>query len=110
MPALLLDVILAIIPAWLLAFVTWRIIWPRWKRWGKLALHPVLYLGLALLIGHWIVPVAWIHQGFGLVGHMWFSKKHGFTWYAVENPDRYIALSRASIASLGKQGKSPSAD
>lgn len=108
MPAVLLDVLLATIPAWLLATVTWRLIWPRWKRWGKLAVHPIVYLGLAFLIGHWSVPVAWIHQGIGLAGHVWFCKKHGFTWYAVEDPERYVALSKAAVASLG--AKRPSAD
>ena len=49
MPPLLLDVLLATVPAWLLAIVTWPVIWPRWKRWGKLAFHPCLYAGLALL-------------------------------------------------------------
>ena len=71
------------------------------KRWGKLAFHPLLYLVLALLIGHWSVPLAWAHQGLGLAGHVWFSKKHDFTWYAVEDPDRYVTLSKAAVTSLG---------
>jgi hypothetical protein len=99
---LLLYVMLATIPAWLLAALTWRLVWPRWKLWGKLVLHPVLYAAVALLIGHWIVPVAWAHQGLGLAGHVWFSRKHGFTWYAVEDPDRYVALSKAAVASLAR--------
>lgn len=102
MPELLLFVILATVPAWLLAAVTWRLVWPRWKLWGKLAVHPLLYLWLATLIGAWIVPLAWIHQGLGLAFHLWFSRKHGFTWYTVEDPVRYVALSRAAAASLGK--------
>ena len=101
MPTFLLHVVLATVPAWLLVAVTWRLIWPRWKRWGKLALHPCLYLGLALLIGQWGVLAAWVHQGLGLAVHIWFSKNHGFTWYAVEDPERYIALSKATVASLG---------
>ena len=103
MPPLLLDVLLATVPAWLLAIVTWPVIWPRWKRWGKLAFHPCLYAGLALLIGHWSVPVAWAHQGLGLAGHIWFCRKHGFTWYAVEDPARYVALSQAAVSSLGSK-------
>jgi hypothetical protein len=83
--------------------VTWQLIWPQWKRWGKLALHPVLYFGLALLIEYWSVPVASVHQSLGLAGHVWFSKKHGFTWYAVEDPDRYVALSKAAVTSFGAE-------
>lgn len=103
MPPLLLDVIVATVPAWLLAALTWRLIWPPWKRWSKLIFHPCLYLGLALLIGHLSVLVAWAHQGLGLAGHIWFSRKHGFTWYAVEDPARYVALSQAAVASLGSK-------
>jgi hypothetical protein len=102
MSNLILDVVLATVPMVALAAVTWRLVWPRWKLVGKVLIHPCLYAGLSLLIGHWSVPVAWIHQGvFGLGGHIWFSKKHGFTWYAVEDPDRYVALSKAMVSRLG---------
>lgn len=98
---LILDVVLATVPMVALAAVTWRLVWPRWKLVAKILIHPCLYAGLSLLIGHWSVPVAWIHQGvFGLGGHMWFSKKHGFTWYAVEDPDRYVELSKEMVSRL----------
>ncbi len=97
MEAMLKYVVLASIPALLLSAVTWRLIWPRWKRVTKLLLHPCLYAVLALFIGPWSVPIAWAHQGIGLAGHVWFSKQHGFTWYAVEDPDQYVALSKASV-------------
>jgi hypothetical protein len=73
------------------------VVWPRWKLFAKLILHPCVYLVLALFIGHWTVALAWLHQGVGLAGHIWFSKKHGFMWYAVDDPERYVALSRAAI-------------
>ncbi|MBM4188486.1 MAG: hypothetical protein FJ206_14380 [Gemmatimonadetes bacterium] len=98
----LLDAALATLPALLLAGVTWRVVWPRWKLVGKLLLHPVLYFALALVIGHWSVAVAWVHQAVGLGGHLWFSKKHGFTWYAVEDPDRYVALSKEAVSEWGR--------
>ena len=101
----LADALLATVPAVLLAAVTWRVVWPRWKLVAKLLVHPLLYFALALLIGHWSVLVAWMHQGLGLAGHVWFSRKHGFTWYAVEDPARYVALSRASVEALA--GKAP---
>jgi hypothetical protein len=97
MHPVLVDVLLATMPALLLAAATWRVVWPRWKLVGKLLLHPVIYLALALVVGQWSVPVAWLHQGLGLAGHVGFSKKHGFTWYAVEDPERYVALSRAAV-------------
>jgi hypothetical protein len=97
MHPVLIDVLLATVPALVLAAVTWRVVWPRWKLVGKLLVHPLVYFALALLVGHWSVPVAWLHQGLGLAGHVRFSQKHGFTWYAVEDPERYVALSRASL-------------
>lgn len=98
----LLDVVLATIPALMLAAVTWRVTWPKWKLVAKLLLHPIFYLILSLLIGHWSILIAWLHQGAGLAGHIWFSRKHGFTWYAIEDPERYVALSREMVAGLGK--------
>jgi len=107
MQPIAVDVLLASVPALLLAAVTWRLVWPRWKLVGKLLLHPLLYFALALAIGHWSVPVAWVHQGIGLAGHIRFSQKHGFTWYAVEDPARYVALSKAAVEDWArKQGRS----
>jgi hypothetical protein len=96
--------LLASIPMIALAVITWRVVWPRWKLVAKLVLHPCLYAVLSLFIGHWSILVAWLHQGvLGLGGHIWFSRKHGFTWYAVENPERYRQLSQAMVESTGKK-------
>jgi hypothetical protein len=96
--------LLASIPMIALAVITWRVVWPRWKLVAKLVLHPCLYAVLSLFIGHWSILVAWLHQGvLGLGGHIWFSRKHGFTWYAVENPERYRQLSQAMVESAGKK-------
>jgi hypothetical protein len=101
MSRIALDVILATIPMVLLASITWQLVWPRWKLWAKVLLHPCIYAILSAYIGHWSVLIAWIHQGvFGLGGHIWFSRKHGFTWYAVENPERYVSLSKEMIGAL----------
>ena len=106
MSSLAADVVLASIPMLLLATFTWRLVWPRWKLVGKLALHPCLYALLSLWVGHWSVLIAWIHQGvLGLGMHIWFSRKHGFTWYAVEDPDRYVALSKAMVGVDGEAAR-----
>lgn len=103
---ILLDVLLATVPMVLLAAVTWRLVWPRWKLVAKLLLHPCIYALLSLWIGHWSILVAWLHQGLlGLGGHIWFSRKHGFKWYSVDDPDRYVALSKQAAARLA--GPSP---
>jgi hypothetical protein len=97
------DVAIASIPMVLLAALTWRLVWPRWKLITKLILHPCIYAVLAAYIGSWTIVVAWLHQGvFGLGGHIWFSRKHGFKWYAVEDPDRYVALSKEMVSGLSK--------
>jgi hypothetical protein len=100
MYALVVDVLLATIPVLALTAVTWRLVWPRWKLVAKVVLHPLLYAGLSLLLGHWSILVAWVHQGLGLAGHIWFSRKHGFTWYSVEDPARYVELSKAMVAAI----------
>lgn len=111
MDSIALDVFVATIPLVVLATLTWRLVWPRWKLVVKLILHPVLYAALSYYIGHWSVLIAWVHQGvLGLGGHIWFSRKHGFSWYAVEDPERYVQLSKAAVRSLaGNQPESPRA-
>ena len=95
-------VLLSSIPLLAVTAVTWRLVWPRWKLLGKLLLHPCIYALLAIYIGYWTVLLAWLHQGLlGLGGHIWFSRKHGFTWYAVEDPERYVQLSKAMVAGFG---------
>jgi hypothetical protein len=96
-----LDIILASIPLVLLASITWRLVWPKWKLLSKLVLHPCIYAVLSLYIGHWSIVIAWLHQGLlGLGGHIWFSRKHGFTWYAVEDPERYVSLSKKMVGTI----------
>jgi hypothetical protein len=101
MGSIAFDVACASIPMVLLATVTWRLVWPKWKLVTKLLLHPCLYAALSFGLGHWSVLIAWVHQGvLGLGGHIWFSRKHGFTWYAVEDPLRYVELSKRAVRSL----------
>ena len=100
-----LDVALSTIPMVLLAAVTWRLVWPRWKLVAKLLIHPCVYAILSASVGHWSVLVAWLHQGvLGLGGHIWFCRRFGFTWYRVEDPERYVAESRRMVGALGGSG------
>jgi len=98
-PTVLTD--LAIVaPLYFLAlFSTWRLIWPWWKRLGKPLAFFAIVAVLSQLIGHWSLLFAVLHQGLGLGVHIWFSRKHGFTWYAVEDPERYVALSKEWVGS-----------
>jgi hypothetical protein len=43
MPPLALDVLLSSIPMLALGSLSWRLVWPRWKLFAKLLLHPCLY-------------------------------------------------------------------
>ena len=102
---LLVDLGAAIVPMLVVAMLTWRLVWPRWKLAGKLLLHPCIYGVFSLWIGHWSVLLAWLHQGAGLAGHIWFSRKYGFTWYSVEDPERYVRLSQTALG-LAPKGSS----
>lgn len=95
--SLIFDVAISSVPLVLLAIISWRLVWPRWKLFGKLLIHPCIYLILSLYIHHWTILLAWLHQGSGLVGHIWFCRRHGFTWYAVEDPERYIEVQKQWI-------------
>ena len=102
-----LDLLLSALPFVVLAVVTWRLVWPRWKLGGKAVAY---FAGVALLswfVGHWSVLLAWAHQLLGLAFHIGFSRRHGFTWYAVEDPDRYVALSKqwVGVDSVTEYGK-----
>lgn len=97
MSQILLDLILALPPFLFGMAVTWRVIWPRWKVPGKAAAYLSGVAALSFFFGHWSVLVAWLHQSVGLFFHYWFCRKHGFTWHAVEDPARYIALSKALV-------------
>jgi hypothetical protein len=89
--SILLDITLAS-PRLLFGLaVTWRVIWPRWKVVGKVAFHTVT--GASSSAGSIKAP--------GLAFHVWFCRKHGFTWYAVEDPERYVARSKEFIGSKG---------
>ena len=64
---------------------------------GKVAAYLIAVAALALFIGHWSVVVGWLHQSAGLMFHVVFCRKHGFSWYAVEDPQKYVALSMNSV-------------
>ncbi len=100
MSGVLFDVAVASVPSLALASVTWRLVWPKWKLYGKLLVHPAAYAALSVWIGHWSILIAWLHQGLGLAGHIWFCRRHGWTWYAVEDPERYVAASKAAVERL----------
>lgn len=95
-----IDVALASMPMVALGAITWRLVWPKWKLYGKLLLHPCVYAVLSVLFGHWSIAIAWLHQGLGLAGHIWFSRRHGLTWYAVEDTKQYIRLSQEAVGAV----------
>ena len=95
MHPVLLDTLLAIMLVFASAAVMWRVVWPKWKLVAKIVIHPCIYALLAMFIGHWSVLVAFLHQVIiGLGSHILFCRKHGFTWYAVEDPERYAQLTK----------------
>ena len=97
MDPLLLDLFLASPPLLLGLAATWRLVWPRWKIGGKIVAYLVGVAVASWFVGHWSVLLGWLHQGLGLVFHLWFCRRHGFTWYAVEDPERYVELSKQMV-------------
>lgn len=105
MNPLLLDVVLALPPLVVGLILTWRLIWPLWKIPGKVLVYVGAVALLSVWIGHWSILVGWLHQGLGLAFHIVFSRRHGFTWYAVEDPARYVALSKAAMGYQDRAGR-----
>ena len=99
----LLDLALAAPPFVAGLALPWRLIWPRWKLPGKAVAYFGAVAVLSVFIGHWSVLLAWLHQGVGIGFHVWFCRRHGFRWYAVEDPERYVALSRQAVG-YGPEG------
>ena len=91
MRSLIFDLAAAAVPFVLGMAATWRLIWPRWKVFGKTAAYFIGVTALSAWIGHWSLLLALAHQGLGLGFHVWFCRQHGFTWYAVEDPERYVS-------------------
>ena len=94
---MLLDLTLAAVPFAVLMAATHRLIWPRWKVAGKTAFYFAAVALLSALIGHWSVLLALLHQGTGLAFHVWFCRRHGLVWHRIDDPERYIALSRQAV-------------
>jgi hypothetical protein len=92
-----LDLSVAAVPFAVGMAVTWRLVWPKWKVLGKAAAYFTGVGVLSLWIGHWSLPLAFAHQGLGLAVHVWFCRRHGITWYAVEDPERYVRLSKEMV-------------
>jgi len=97
MSPILVDVLLALPPLVVGLLATWRLIWPWWKIPGKALTYVLGVAALAWAFGHVAVLLGWLHQGLGLAFHVWFCRTHGFTWYAVEDPERYVELSKRMV-------------
>jgi hypothetical protein len=94
---MLLDLAVSTVPFALGMLCTWRLVWPRWKLYGKTAFYFATVAALSYAIGHWSIALAYAHQALGLGFHIWFCRRHGFTWYRVEDPERYVELSKRAV-------------
>lgn len=97
LPQILTDVSLALPPLVVGMVLTRRLIWPAWKVPGKIVAYIAAIAALSYWIGHWSVVIGWLHQLTGMLFHVQFCRRHGFTWYRVEDPARYRALSMRSV-------------
>jgi hypothetical protein len=107
MSPVLSHVLLALPPLLVGLALSHRLIWPRWKLPGKVVFYVLGIALLSLWIGPWSVAIGWLHQLTGIFFHIRFSRRHGFTWYAVEDPERYVALSREAVGLMPRRVTDP---
>ncbi len=103
MPVLLLTLGVALLLETVGLWLTWRLIWPAYKRVGK----PVFYLGataaLTLWWGGWAMVFVVGHPLLGWLGHHRFCRTHGMNPWRVRDPERYIALQKQTIAAFQRR-------
>lgn len=80
----------------------WRLIWPAWKRPGKAVFYLAVSAALTAWLGVWALVFVVGHPLLGWVLHWRFCKKHGFRWWHVEDPQRYVELQKEAVARLGR--------
>ena len=98
-PATYVPIVIALGFAALFTPLAWNLIWPSWKRYGKLLFSLTLSIVLAVTIGWWSLIYILGHHLIALVFHLWWCRKHGFDWKAPD-PDAYRAAQQAWFARM----------
>lgn len=98
-PSLYGPVLISLVLSALFVPITWNLIWPRWKRYGKLLFSVVVSVLLAAMVGWWSLIFILGHPLMGLVGHLWWCRSHGFDWKSVD-PEQYRASQEAWVARM----------
>ncbi len=93
-PSIYVPILLALALSLITVPVTWNLIWPPWKRYGKLAFSVIAASLLSFAVGWWALVFVVGHPLIGFVGHIWWCRKHGFNWMSV-NPEAYRASQQA---------------
>lgn len=105
MASLAVDITLAAIPSFLSMIATSMLVWPRWRLLGKEVSCFVVVALRSSWIGHWSLLLAFAQQGFGLAFHLGFCRRRGFTWYAVEDPERCVRRSKEMVGYVDAPGE-----
>lgn len=56
--------------------LTWRLVWPPYKRYGKVALSLGIAVALAAQFGWWSLFFVVLHPLAGFAGHVWWCRTH----------------------------------
>ena len=100
------PVLLAIVLGGAGTATSWRLIWPPYKRVGKLAFYLVVSVALAYVFGWWSLVFVTLHPLSGLVGQIWWCRKHGLD---IWRPDveAYVQTQKDWAASLDTRWSKP---
>lgn len=102
MDLLLLNLGVAAVLETLGLALTWRLIWPRWKRLGKPLFYLAVTAALTAWLGAWALLFVIGHPLLGWRMHTRFCRRHGMNPWRVDDPARYIELSKEAIQRLAR--------
>lgn len=101
-PSAYVPVLISVAIALVLVPITWNLICPNWKRYGKVIFSLLIATVLAINFGWWSLIFVIGHPLIGLAVHIWWCRKCGLNWKSPD-ADEYRASQQAWVEGLQKR-------
>jgi hypothetical protein len=103
-PSLWVPIVVAVLFQAVLAPITWRLVWPPYKRVGKIVAFLAIASALAWFFGWWSLVFVVVHQSVGLVFHIWWCRRHDLDVWRPD-PEAYVQTQKEWVASMQSRAK-----